>query len=154
MISHIKRHHLPTEDRKSVLREALSSDVGLFIAVEETLKAFGQWMCGECMTLQALSLYCHHPDGRVRFVTGDDGSSRYIVGILKPSNKESVTNALGGLVFDVALLDRVFKEPITTVKSIPHSCRLAFSQALKTALYKVIAQPGSVEAWMCLLLLP
>ena len=40
MISHIKRHHLLTEDRKCVLRKALSSD-GLFMAVKETLKAFG-----------------------------------------------------------------------------------------------------------------
>ena len=81
MISQIKHHHLPTEDRKCVLREALYSDVGLFMAVEETLKAFGQWMCGKCMTLQTLSCYCHHSDGRARFVTGDNGSSRYIVGI-------------------------------------------------------------------------
>nr|KAJ0205910.1 hypothetical protein LSAT_V11C500229180 [Lactuca sativa] len=85
MISHIKRHHLLTEDRKCVLRKALSSD-GLFMAVKETLKAFGA-----------------------------DGSSRYIVSILKSSTKESATNVLGGLVFDVGLLDRVFKALITTV---------------------------------------
>lgn len=79
--------------------------------------------------------------------------SRYIVGILKPSTKESATIFSGGLVLDVGFLDRVLKMPITTVKSIPHSCRIAFSQALKTVLYKVIVQPGFVEAWICLLLL-
>nr|KAJ0199980.1 hypothetical protein LSAT_V11C600300330 [Lactuca sativa] len=154
MISHIKRHHLLTEDHKCLLREALSSDVGLFIVVEETLKAFGQWMCGKCMTFHVVSRYCHHPDGVVSFITGDDGPSRYIVSILKSYTKESTTNVLGGLVFDVGLLDRVFKVPITTVKSIPHNCRLSFYRALKTTLYKVIAQPGSVDAWICLLLLP
>ncbi|KAJ0847106.1 hypothetical protein HanRHA438_Chr15g0732401 [Helianthus annuus] len=57
-------------------------------------------------------------------------------------------------MLDAVLLDRVFKAPIVTVKSIPHSCRLAFSQALKTALYKVVAQPRSIEAWVRLFLLP
>ena len=43
---------------------------------------------------------------------------------------------------------------VVTVKSIPHGCRLAFSQALKVALYKVVAKSGSVAAWVRLLLLP
>ncbi|GJV68014.1 putative reverse transcriptase domain-containing protein [Tanacetum coccineum] len=59
-----------------------------------------------------------------------------------------------GLALDVELLDRVFKLPITTIKSIPHGCRLAFSQALKTVLYKVVAQPDYVAAWVRLLLFP
>lgn len=42
MLSHIKRHHLLTEDRIFVLCEALASDDGLFMAVKETLKAYGQ----------------------------------------------------------------------------------------------------------------
>nr|KAJ0220332.1 hypothetical protein LSAT_V11C200095760 [Lactuca sativa] len=37
-----RRHHLLTKDRECVLREALSTDEGLFMVVEETLKAFGQ----------------------------------------------------------------------------------------------------------------
>nr|KAJ0202940.1 hypothetical protein LSAT_V11C500229270 [Lactuca sativa] len=118
-IAHIIRNHQPTKDCKCVLHEALSSDIGLFMEVEETLKAFGQWMCGKYMDLHALSRYCHHPDGRVRFVTGADGSSRYIFGILKSPTKASVKNARGGLVFDVGLLDRVFKAPITIVKNNP-----------------------------------
>nr|GEV49537.1 putative reverse transcriptase domain-containing protein [Tanacetum cinerariifolium] len=40
------------------------------------------------------------------------------------------------------------------VKSIPHSCRMAFSHALATALGKVAATPTSIEAWVKLLLLP
>ncbi|GKE90964.1 hypothetical protein Tco_1572059, partial [Tanacetum coccineum] len=43
-----------------------------------------------------------------------------------PSNKESGTEITEGLVLDAELLDRVFKVPITTVKCIPHGCRLAF----------------------------
>ena len=65
-----------------------------------------------------------------------------------------MTNVHESFMLDTVLLDRVFKAPIVTVKSIPHSCRLAFSQALKTALYKVVAQPKSVEAWVRLFLLP
>nr|GEW87277.1 putative reverse transcriptase domain-containing protein [Tanacetum cinerariifolium] len=42
--------------------------------------------------------------------------SEYIVGILKPSNKESRTDITEGLVLDAELLDHVFKVPITTVK--------------------------------------
>nr|GEV63951.1 putative exostosin-like protein [Tanacetum cinerariifolium] len=61
---------------------------------------------------------------------------------------------LGGVVLDEVLLDRVFSLPIMTVKSIPHSCRMAFSHALTTALGKVAATPTSVEAWIKLSLLP
>lgn len=42
---------------------------------------------------------------------------------------------------DVALLERVFTLPITTVKNIPYSCRMAFSQALVGALGKVAVMP-------------
>ena len=80
--------------------------------------------------------------------------SGYIVGISTPSNNESDTKVTKGLVLDAKLLDRVFKVPITTVKSIPHGCRLAFSQALIIVLYKVVAQPESVDTWVILLLFP
>ncbi|GJR65851.1 hypothetical protein Tco_0011916 [Tanacetum coccineum] len=29
--------------------------------IEETLKAFGQWLCGKCMDLHVVSRACHHP---------------------------------------------------------------------------------------------
>ena len=154
LISHLKRLHLPTDERKCVLRKAISTDYGLFMALQETLKAFDQWLCGECMTLHAVSRACHHPDGLVRFSKGPDDMSGYIVGISKPSNKEPETKVTTGLVLDADLLDRVFKVPVTTVKSIPYACRLAFSQALKAVLYKVVAQPDSVDAWVRLLLFP
>ncbi|KAL6583854.1 hypothetical protein OROMI_003143 [Orobanche minor] len=154
MISHIKRLHLCTNERKAVLREAISTDHDLFMAVEDTLKTFRQWLCGKCMSIHAMSRACHHHEGLVR-VTDEVGDLEgCIVGILKPSNKECDINVNVGLTLDVQRLDQVFKMPITTVKSIPPSCRVAFSQALKTALYKVVAQPGSVDAWIRLLLLP
>ncbi|GKD51664.1 putative reverse transcriptase domain-containing protein, partial [Tanacetum coccineum] len=83
-----------------------------------------------------------------------DDMSGYIVGISKPSNKEPGIEITEGLVLDAELLDCVFKVPITTVKCIPHGCRLAYSQALKTALCKVVAQPDSIDAWVRLLLFP
>ena len=151
LISHIKRLHLSLDERRDVLREAISTDHGLYLAMEETLKVFGQWMCGRCMQLHAISRACHHPDGLGRFTDSDSG---HIIGIVKPSIIVPKTNDHDPFVLDVVLLDRVFKAPIVTVKSIPHGCRMAFSQALKTTLYEVVAQPGSIGAWVKLLLLP
>ncbi|KAI3516021.1 hypothetical protein L1887_14929 [Cichorium endivia] len=132
MISHLKSQHLLNDDRKHVLREAISTDHGLFMEVEETLMSLGQWLCGKCMTLHAVSRACHHPNGLVRFIKGDNGLTTHIFGIVRPDAKEDVKNVLEGLVLDVGLLDRVLKTPITIV----------------------IAQPGSVDAWVRLLLLP
>ena len=137
-----------------MLCEALSSNDSLFMLVEETLKDFGEWMCGKFMTLHVVTHPCHYPDGLVHFITGADGLTHCIIIILKSSTKESATNIIGGLVLGVGLIDRVLKLPNTTVKSIPHGFRLAFSQALKIVLYNMIAQPGSTESWICLLLLP
>nr|GEY48359.1 putative exostosin-like protein [Tanacetum cinerariifolium] len=134
LISHQKRLHLSTDERKCVLRETIFTDHGLYMAVEETLKVFDQWLCGKCMTLHAVSRVCHHPDGLVR--------------ISKPFNTESKTKVIEGLVLDAELLDCVFKVPITTVKCIPYGCRFAFSQVLKTVLYKVVSQPDFVDAYV------
>ncbi|GJZ46577.1 hypothetical protein Tco_0594173 [Tanacetum coccineum] len=68
------------------------------------------------------------PGWSFHFSKGSDDMSGYIVGISKPSNKESGTEITEGLVLDAELVDRVFKVPITTVKCIPYGCRLAFSQ--------------------------
>ncbi|GJU89220.1 putative reverse transcriptase domain-containing protein [Tanacetum coccineum] len=153
LISHLKRLHLSSDERKCVLREAISTDHGLYMALEGTLKVLDQWLCGKCMTLHVVNRACHHPDGLVRLSKEPDDVSGYIVGISKPSNKEAEIEVCEGLALDAELLDRVFKLPITTVKSIPHGCRLAFSQALKTALYKVVAH-DSIVAWVRLLLFP
>ncbi|GKE47190.1 hypothetical protein Tco_1478448, partial [Tanacetum coccineum] len=154
LISHLKRLNLSSDECKCVLGEAISTDHELYMAVEETLKAFNQWLCGKCMDLHPVSHACHHPDGLVRFSKGSDDMSGYIVGISKPSNKEAETEITKGLVLDTELLDSVFKVPITTVKCIPHGFRLAFSQALKTVLCKVVAHPDYVDAWVRLLVFP
>ncbi|GJX86078.1 hypothetical protein Tco_0336852 [Tanacetum coccineum] len=104
------------------------------------------------MDLHVVSRACHHPNGLVHFSKGSDDMSGHIVGISKPSNKEPEKEITKGLVLDVELLDRVFKVPITTVKCIPHGCRLAFSQTLKTLLCKLVAQPDSVNAWVSYIL--
>nr|GEZ26302.1 putative reverse transcriptase domain-containing protein [Tanacetum cinerariifolium] len=75
-------------------------------------------------------------------------------GILKPSNTESKTEVIEGLVLDAELLGRVFKVPITTVKCIPYGFHLAFYQPLKIVLYKVASQSDSVDALVRLLLFP
>ncbi|GKA82178.1 putative reverse transcriptase domain-containing protein [Tanacetum coccineum] len=58
------------------------------------------------MDLHVLSCACHHPDGLVHFSKGSDDMSGYIVGILKPSNKEPRIEVTKGLVLDAELLDR------------------------------------------------
>lgn len=154
LISHIKSVHFSNDDRKNLLRDAISTNHGLFKAVEETLKVCGQWMCGPCMRIHAMNRFCHHADGLVRFIGRPGELSGRIVGILNPSSQDPDIVVNDRVVLDVHILHRIFKQPITTVKSIPHSCRMAFSQALKVALNKVVAQPGSVEAWIKLLLFP
>nr|GEV68507.1 reverse transcriptase domain-containing protein [Tanacetum cinerariifolium] len=80
--------------------------------------------------------------------------SGYIVGMSKQSNAESKIEVIEELGLGAELLDHVFEVPITAVKCIHHGCRLAFSQALKIVLYKVVSQLDSVDAWVTLLLFP
>ncbi|GKB93149.1 hypothetical protein Tco_0979286, partial [Tanacetum coccineum] len=121
------RLHFSIDERKRVLREAISTDHGLYMTAEETLKVFGQWLRGKCKTLHVASQACHHPDGLVHFSKRPDDMSGYIVGISKSSNKDSEIEVIEGLAFDAEHPDHVFKVPMTTVKCIPHGFRLAFS---------------------------
>ncbi|KAJ0538826.1 putative reverse transcriptase domain-containing protein [Helianthus annuus] len=153
LVAHIKRLHLSSDDKKWAMRDAVAADRDLFVSVGEALKVSGQWLCGECMCLHALSRGCHHADGVARFKLVTGNAEEFMVGIpTSHVGKEIVS--FGGMGVDVTLLDRVFSLPIKTVKSIPHSCRMAFSQALMASLCKVVATPESVEAWVRLLLLP
>ncbi|GKA53481.1 hypothetical protein Tco_0746796 [Tanacetum coccineum] len=79
LISHLKRLHLSSDERKGVLREAISTGHGLYMAVEETLKVLNQWLCGKCMDLHVVSRACHHPDGK------DDGITTLVKSILDGS---------------------------------------------------------------------
>lgn len=65
------------------------------MAVEDTLKAFSQWMSRKCMTLHATSHVFCHLDGHVRFIIGVDVLSSYIVSISKLSTKDTTSNVLG-----------------------------------------------------------
>lgn len=154
MIYHIKSLHLSTDERRAVLRDAISLDLGVFMSVAATLKEFGQWICGDYMSLHALSRSCRHSGGLVKFNGDVDNMSEHIVGIQKPPPNEPDANLNEGVVLDAQLLDLVFKLPITTIKSIPHNCCMDFSQALKAAISKVVAHLGSIEAWVTLLILP
>ncbi|KAI3776189.1 hypothetical protein L1987_45961 [Smallanthus sonchifolius] len=153
LVAHIKRLHLSSDDRKGTLREAVSTDYDLFVSVGEALKVSGQWLCGVCICLHALSRACHHVDGIAHFKWVARDAEEFIVGIPKPNVGREVV-PLGEVVMDGVLLERVFSLPITIVKSIPHNCQMALAQALTVALGKVAAMPDSVEAWVRLLLLP
>ena len=100
------------------------------------------------MNIRALNRYCHHPNGLVQFTDGVDGMSGYIFGISKPASIGCETVVLEVMVLDAELIDCVFKALIMTVKSFPHRFRIAFSQALQTALTKVVAHPESVKSWV------
>jgi hypothetical protein len=155
MVSHLKIQHLCSEERKSTLREAIKSDLGLFVSLEESLRGLQKWLCGRCMTIRALSRPCHHSNGLVRVTLEGGEVGSYIIGIPKPSTKDFDTlGSNEGLILDARLLERILQASICTVKNIPHSCRLAFSQTLKEAIYKVVVEPSSIGAWVQLLLLP
>ena len=99
------------------------------MALDETLKVLGQWMCGRCMSIQAVSRACHHPDGMVRVTDEAEEVESHIVGILMPPTiGPEFVGAREGLILDAELLDRVFRAHIITVKSILYGCRLTFSQ--------------------------
>jgi hypothetical protein len=91
----------------------------------------------------------------VRLTLGFEEVESHIIGISKSSLREpDVLSGKEELVLDAMLLAKVLQAPNSTVKSIPHGCRLAFSQILKDVLYKVVAEPNSVSAWIRLLLFP
>ena len=156
LLSHIKRDLFKSADRKGCLRDALSSDLDLLRDVEETLKVFDQWLCGRCMALHALSRVCRHSDGVSLSAPVSDGEVDRVVGLPKPCQHAAPVGSYltGDVPADVALLERILSLPVKTVKSIPSSCRLAFAHPLTSTLRKVVAAPGSVDAWVKLLLLP
>lgn len=108
IISHLKSLHLPTDECKVVLREAITYDHGLFISVAATLKEFGQWIYGNCTSLHALSRLCHHPGRLIKFIDKIDDMSEHIVGIPKPPPNGPEADLNDGLVMDAQLRDHVF----------------------------------------------
>ncbi|KAJ0898259.1 putative reverse transcriptase domain-containing protein [Helianthus annuus] len=153
LMTHTKRHHFGSDDRKDTLRRANAEDPNLLTSVCEAFRLSEQWLCWECMCLHSFRRECHHEDRVVRFVPTEVGEVGFIVGAPRPCVASEVSPS-GEVCVDVALLDRVFSLPIKTVKSIPFSCRMAFAQALTTALGNVVAMPDAVDAWIRLLLLP
>lgn len=103
----------------------------------------------------SMSWACRHHNGLIHGTRGLVEVKSHVVVIIKPSTIELdniETNKK--LVLDARLFERVLTTPIFTEKSIPLRCQLAFSQALKDDLYKVIIDPRSVGAWVQLLILP
>lgn len=60
----------------------------------------------------------------------------------------------GDFVLDEKLVDHVFRTPFNIVKSIPRTCRLVFSCALKSILFDVATNHSSMKPWVPLILLP
>ncbi|GJZ45509.1 hypothetical protein Tco_0593105 [Tanacetum coccineum] len=110
--------------------------IGLYMAVEETLKAlkvaFWPGLCGARSVWDLTYDTVKHFKGR-----------QYAE--LQRHERSTEGNYW---VWKLRLVDCVFKVLITTVKSIHHGCRFTFSQALKTVLCKVVAQPNYVDAWV------
>jgi hypothetical protein len=115
-VVHCKSLHLCDDERKSTIREAIESNLDLFLAVEESLRGLEQWLCGKCMSIRALSRACHHPDGSIRVTLTSGVVESHIVGVLKPSTKAPDTlDSKDGLVLDASLLERILQVPILTV---------------------------------------
>ncbi|KAL8255223.1 hypothetical protein R6Q59_033444 [Mikania micrantha] len=147
LVAHIKRLHLCSDERKCAMRDAVTRDWDLFVALADALKVSNYWLCGECMSLHSLSRACHHVDKVIKFKVDSGGVEDFLVGIPRPQLAIDV-DVSGGIVLDATLLDRIFALPLKTVKSIPHSCRMAFAQALSVSLGKVALMPDSIEAWV------
>jgi hypothetical protein len=73
--------------QKSIIHEAIESGLGLFLAVEESLRVLGQWLCGKCINICTLSQACHHLGDLIRVIfTAGEIESNILV-ISKPSTK-------------------------------------------------------------------
>ncbi|KAK1411384.1 hypothetical protein QVD17_37932 [Tagetes erecta] len=156
LLMHIQRDHFNGKERRDQLKEHLASDLDLHNDVVDTLRVLKNWLCGECMVLHALNRFCWHGKEVVKCTSRAEGDIDFIVGIPQPRDPQVNLGSgpFGTFVVDVALLERVLALPVATVKSIPPACRMAFAQALSRGLQKVVDAPGSIEAWVKLLLLP
>ncbi|MCI09792.1 hypothetical protein A2U01_0030882, partial [Trifolium medium] len=69
-VPHLKSLHLNSDKRKNTMREAIASDLNLFMVLDESFRGLEQWLCGMCMRIRALSRACHHSDGMIRVTLG------------------------------------------------------------------------------------
>ncbi|KAJ0842818.1 hypothetical protein HanRHA438_Chr15g0684671 [Helianthus annuus] len=116
LLEHMQSTHFKTENRKLILKEAISRDVDLFLDVGEVLKAGGKWLCGRCMVMHALSRGCKHDDEIVSFAIVSGDVDDFIVGIRKPCQVVVDTNpchpaTVGGGVMSHPQIPRVTGGP-------------------------------------------
>lgn len=166
-IRHLQSFHLSDDGAVEKFHKLLSTDHGMFASFESILKQLGLWFCCGCYNTHTLSKNCYHEDSQETIeapASADGFVSFFISGISRPTLDELSTvgndlvsfddNHSEGIIFDVPLLERVFRVKSNTVKSVPWKCRLGFARVLKEALVKVIAEPSNVLAWVQLLILP
>lgn len=105
------------------------------MAFEKSMRMVEQWIFGRCINFHAMSRACHHPDGLVCVTNETWEFKSHILHVSKPSRKDPDTLCVNeGLVLDARPLGNVLKEPMFTMKSIPHDCCLVLSKASKDAL--------------------
>ncbi|KAL8167568.1 LOW QUALITY PROTEIN: hypothetical protein V2J09_009067 [Rumex salicifolius] len=149
--------HICNEERRNVMKEVIRNNLDVFVGVEYTLKTLKQWLCYDCMSIQAWSRACKHEvsvEVRPTLCEVVGGVREVIIGVPRPCPQVDLFHLEIDFELNMETLDAVFKALVCTVKSIPRRCRLAFSHALKAALLKVVAEPRSVTQWVKLLLLP
>jgi hypothetical protein len=91
LVAHIMRLCLCDNKQKSIIHEAIESGLGLFLAVEESLRVLGQWLCGKCINICALSRACHHLGDLIRviFTTGEIESNILVISTINKGPRYS-----------------------------------------------------------------
>lgn len=135
-------------EMKTALQQAIRTDVDVFVSLEETLRTLRQWLCFECMSIQAWRRACKHEgDTDIKpeacAISGEVAET--IIGVSRPGLQEDSVQLDSDFELNGATVDAVFRAPICTVKSIPRGCRLAFSHALEATLQKGATKPRVVR---------
>lgn len=72
-------------ERKNSLQQAIRTDLEVFAVLEETLRTLKQWMCFDCMSIQAWTRACKHGDTDLKPAALDGDVIQTILGVSRPS---------------------------------------------------------------------
>lgn len=162
-VKHLHDRHFSSAEKKDFCRELITKDLNVYLACEKLLGSLRLWLCGKCMHLHAWSMPCRGREGAVHGEAGPlnrDGAVFLLHGLTKlvgavpeclAPTIDAVCDASSldsdaladdddnyGVVLSTDLLNAIFQRQFTTVKCIPHQCRLGFSRELKFCLDKVM----------------
>lgn len=177
-LKHLQDRHLSSAAKVDFCRELIATDLNIYLVWEKLLCSLRMWLCCRCMHLHAWSMPCRGRQGVVHgeVIVGPlngDGEDFLLHSLVKPGSSASLTlsNVVScvdstngveslllsvdtGVLLSTDLLNVIFQRQFTTVKCIPHQCRLSFSREVKHCLDRVIASPGNIFMWIQILLLP